>query len=551
MATMNTSNLLSQNLDDAQLVERSLRGDTRAFGSIVERHQSLVCGLAYSACGNIHASEDLAQETFITAWRQLPTLREKNNLRGWLCGIARHVIHGFLRRQQRTPTAKAAELSEVAQPASEAPAPDENAINEQELAILWRTLQTLPANYREPMVLFYREHESVGAVAESLGITEDAVKQRLARGRVMLTEHVERLLGETLRRTAPTAAFTCCVLAALPLATTSATAAVAGTTLAKGSAGAKAFTFAAIQTLLSPLLGILAAWVGYKVSVDSARSEQERQLVKRFFRFVLAYGLVFSAVVLVLVFSGRWLARSHPVVLTSLTVGLAVINVLLVTGSILWARRQSNALLTHERNSDAGEPSPAGKWKVPFMEYRSRTSVFGLPLVHLRFGRKPGEVVKPVKAWFAVGDCAIGVIGAFGAMSIAPISMGGCAFGLLSIGGVATGIAGWGGIGIGVWMIGGLALGWQAFGGLAVGWQAASGGLAVAHDFAAGGVALAAHANDANARTMMDQSTFFPLANAAMNHLLWINLIWFLPMLLVWLNTRKIARQAGMPKNVA
>ncbi|MDP1589359.1 MAG: RNA polymerase sigma factor, partial [Prosthecobacter sp.] len=90
---MTTTSLLSKTTDDAQLVERSLSGDAKAFGSIVERHQSLVCGLAYSACGNVHVSEDLAQETFITAWQQLRTLREKTNLRGWLCGIARNVIH--------------------------------------------------------------------------------------------------------------------------------------------------------------------------------------------------------------------------------------------------------------------------------------------------------------------------------------------------------------------------------------------------------------------------------------------------------------------------
>ncbi len=128
---MTTSTLISSTFDDAQLVELSLRGDTQAFGSIVECHQSLVRGLAYSACGNVHVSEGLAQETFITAWQQLLTLREKTHLRGWLCGIARHVINGFLRKQQRTPTAMASELDEVAHLASDELSLDESAINEQ------------------------------------------------------------------------------------------------------------------------------------------------------------------------------------------------------------------------------------------------------------------------------------------------------------------------------------------------------------------------------------------------------------------------------------
>ena len=60
--------------DDAQLVELSRNGNRDAFARIVERYQSLVCALTYSASGNVQASEDLAQVTFITAWRKLVAL---------------------------------------------------------------------------------------------------------------------------------------------------------------------------------------------------------------------------------------------------------------------------------------------------------------------------------------------------------------------------------------------------------------------------------------------------------------------------------------------
>jgi len=48
-----------------------------------------VCSLAYCATGSLTESEDLAQETFLAAWRQLAELREPSKLRPWLCGIAR------------------------------------------------------------------------------------------------------------------------------------------------------------------------------------------------------------------------------------------------------------------------------------------------------------------------------------------------------------------------------------------------------------------------------------------------------------------------------
>jgi RNA polymerase sigma factor (sigma-70 family) len=64
---------------------------------IVERYQRLLCSLAYSGTGNLAESEDLAQEAFVEAWRQLHKLREPQKLRPWLCGILRHRI-GRLRR---------------------------------------------------------------------------------------------------------------------------------------------------------------------------------------------------------------------------------------------------------------------------------------------------------------------------------------------------------------------------------------------------------------------------------------------------------------------
>ena len=56
---------------DADLVGETLSGNRDAFSRIVTRYQSLICSLAYSATGGLGQSEDLAQETFITAWKHL------------------------------------------------------------------------------------------------------------------------------------------------------------------------------------------------------------------------------------------------------------------------------------------------------------------------------------------------------------------------------------------------------------------------------------------------------------------------------------------------
>src|SRR3954464_8898469 len=92
---------------DDELVASSLAGDREAFGEIVARYQTLVCSLAYARTGSVAQSQDLAQETFITAWRELRKLREPGKLKSWLCTIARNLTHDSLREQQREPSHRA------------------------------------------------------------------------------------------------------------------------------------------------------------------------------------------------------------------------------------------------------------------------------------------------------------------------------------------------------------------------------------------------------------------------------------------------------------
>src|ERR1700679_3368320 len=160
MMTTNTMSVAIQT--DAELVGQTLSGNRDAFSQIVSRYQSLVCSLAYSATGSLGQSEDLAQETFITAWKRLSHLRERDKLRSWLCGIARNRINNFLRREGREPAHQAESLDEISESRSPEPQPLEHAITNEEQAILWRSLGRIPEIYREPLVLFYREHQSVG-----------------------------------------------------------------------------------------------------------------------------------------------------------------------------------------------------------------------------------------------------------------------------------------------------------------------------------------------------------------------------------------------------
>ena len=111
----NITTMAAEETADAELVARTMAGDRDAFGQIVARHQTLICSLAYNATGSLTQSEDLAQETFLAAWRELRQLREPAKLRAWLCGIARNTIHNRCRRLKREPVHGAAELDAAAE----------------------------------------------------------------------------------------------------------------------------------------------------------------------------------------------------------------------------------------------------------------------------------------------------------------------------------------------------------------------------------------------------------------------------------------------------
>ena len=279
---------------DTQLVEWSLTGDREAFGRIVERYQSLVCSITYGATGSVALSEDIAQETFLTAWRELAKLSDAARLRGWLCGIARNLVNNYLRRGQREPSHAAEPLDTIHEPALPEPLPSAEAVSREEETIVWNALGRIPDTYREPLILFYREGQSVERVAREMELSEDAVKQRLSRGRKLLTDEVAAFVEGTLKRTTPGKVFTVGVLAALPVLATTAKAATAGAAAgaaaAKGTGAAKSGFLAA---WLAPFIGLVGGMAVSWLSIRGASTERERRAKKLTFFglwiFVLAW----------------------------------------------------------------------------------------------------------------------------------------------------------------------------------------------------------------------------------------------------------------------
>lgn len=486
---------------DATLVLASLRGDRDAFGKIVTRYQSLLCSLAYSSVGDLSHSEDIAQEAFVEAWAKLDHLREPEKLKSWLCGILRFKVSRYRRKEARQPARDAEQLDERDEYAEETRM-EQAAIREEEQALLWQAMERVPATYREPLILFFREHRSVKQVAQELDLSEDAVKQRLSRGRKLLQEGVMAFVEKTLAKSKPGAAFTTGVLAGIAIIPPPAKAAAYGAAAVKAGSWLK---WANVAAILASFSGIASTLFGVRASLDQSRTKEERRRVVK-----VAATLFFSPVAFIAaLFILRQLALgshehtgAYAIASQLLALGFVVAYPVLVI-RMLKETRQLRAR-QRELHPEAFEGS-ADRIGSKQREYKSRLSIAGVPLVHFRFGM-PEEHDAPVFGWIAGGgDRAYGLLFAWGGVAVAPVSVGIVAFGVIGIGALGLGCLGIGTVGVGLIAFGASAIAYNAYASLsALGWQSAfSQGFSLAKEAAIGLVAHANHINNEQAAEIM------------------------------------------------
>jgi RNA polymerase sigma factor (sigma-70 family) len=345
---------------DADLIAACRAGDREAFGQIVRKYQAMITGLIYAGCGDLHRSEDLAQETFIAAWKSLAALREPQKMAAWLCQIARHRLLDHLRASHR----EQARMQETLQTWEEPVAPPADAalLSREEQDLLWRTLADIPQPYRETLVMYYRQGQSAAVVATAMETTEDAVRQRLSRGREMLREQLAEMLERNLSRSAPGAAFTVAVVTALPALVPQTAAAASIATVGKASTGAMGATVSGLLAVwLGPILGLVGAVIGTRASLRETKSPAERRLVVRWIVIIWAYVLLAMIPLIALVvarrqgaFGGTTFAFLMAGYWIGYTAGLLIL--------ILRSNRQVAAL----RRSEALPPMPPAKLEQPF-----------------------------------------------------------------------------------------------------------------------------------------------------------------------------------------
>jgi RNA polymerase sigma factor (sigma-70 family) len=511
---------LNEQTPDPDLWRLVREGSVAAFELVVRRHQSVVCAVAYNACGDLALSEDIAQETFWAAWRQQRSLAEPNRLRAWLCGIARNLGHNAQRRASRRLESTASEPA--ADIPARAPSPVDEAAAREERALVWQTLEQIPELYREPLILFYREERSIAEVAAALDVSMDAAKQRLARGRGMIQERMTQVIEGALRRSRPGRKFTVTVMAGLGAFSAGTKTALAGTG-AIGVAGPAAVGLGGslFGALFGVLGGLVGGWLGYWIPAQVAATKPERDYLLRAGKriFMVSILLTLSLTLLTLAHTWKFSPKLYLVILAAWLITFwtyVAVEISLILRAVKRIRAQMTVMEANDTPLRRVVDAVAARYRGRV--FRSRLSFLGLPLLHVNMGdpRDAGEPTqrRVAHGWIAVGDEAFGVLFALGGRACGLLAVGGFAVGLIAVGGGALGVVAIGGCAGAGLAFGGLAIGWQAWGGLALAggiacggiaaaWHAAYGGIAIAHDYAVAGVVWANHANDAVAKAIV------------------------------------------------
>ena len=170
---------------DEIVVQRAVDGDVRAFQIVLLRYASLLRAYVARIVGSVTEADDVVQETFVIAWRELPSLQEPRHVKAWLMKIASRRAFALLRKRPTDIPLP------VGLPAARQGDPESAATHSAQLRDLARALDALPEDQRRCWLLREVGELSYQEIAAATGLTAAQVRGSLARARANITIRME------------------------------------------------------------------------------------------------------------------------------------------------------------------------------------------------------------------------------------------------------------------------------------------------------------------------------------------------------------------------
>ncbi len=179
-------------MNDAELVQQILDGNSNAFRFLVSKHQRLVVHIVGRIVQQQEDVEDICQEVFIKVFSQLKKFRGESKLSTWIARIAYNASISHLRK------GKYSEQSYDEKPGlimgEKDESPNQKMIEKEEIkGYLLKMIEELPVHYRTVLTLFHLEEFSYREIEDITGMPEGTIKSYLSRARNLLKEKLEKI----------------------------------------------------------------------------------------------------------------------------------------------------------------------------------------------------------------------------------------------------------------------------------------------------------------------------------------------------------------------
>lgn len=174
---------------DQFFIEKSIAGDTRAYGVLVERYQDYIFTVVYRMLKMREEAEEVAQDTFIKAYEALPTFRGEAKFSTWLYRIAYRKALDRLRNKSRMITCEL--IEEISVHSEHLENALEFMMEEERKELIKKCIFQLPEQEAAIITLFYFEDQSVKDISLVTRLSEDNVKVKLYRSRKLLFSLLE------------------------------------------------------------------------------------------------------------------------------------------------------------------------------------------------------------------------------------------------------------------------------------------------------------------------------------------------------------------------
>ena len=179
-------------MNDTELVQQILNGNSNAFRFLVSKHQRLVLHVVGRIIQRQEDVEDICQEVFIKVFRKLKRFRGESRLSTWIAAIAYNTSISHIRKEMRKMESSYDETPSLMKDEKDSGL-NQSGVEQQEIKkYLLEMIEQLPLHYRTVLTLFHLEEFSYREIEQITGMPEGTVKSYLSRARNLLKEKLEK-----------------------------------------------------------------------------------------------------------------------------------------------------------------------------------------------------------------------------------------------------------------------------------------------------------------------------------------------------------------------